>query len=65
MKISEIKNLSAEELAAQIRQNEDELRSLRLKHKSTQGIQTPGQITKLRKTIARLMTVANEKKVTE
>ncbi len=64
MKISEIKNLSAEEIAAQIREKETELRSLRLKHNSTQGgIQAPGQIPALRKTIARLKTVANEKKV--
>ncbi|MEG1480022.1 MAG: 50S ribosomal protein L29 [Kiritimatiellia bacterium] len=63
MKIAEIKELSAEELASQIREKETELRTLRLKHNSTQGIDAPGQITKLRKSIAQLKTVANEKKV--
>ena len=66
MKIAEIKNLSAEEIAAQIREKETELRSLRLKHNSTaQGVKNPGTIAKLRKAIAQLKTVANQKKVNQ
>ena len=66
MKIAEIKNLSAEEIAAQIREKETELRSLRLKHNSTaQGAENPGTIAKLRKAIAQLKTVANQKKVNQ
>lgn len=63
MKIAEIKDLKAEELVAQIREKEAELRTLRLKHKSTQGVENPGRIATLRKDIAQLKTVANEKKV--
>ena len=63
MKIAEIKDLSAEELAAQIRDKETELRGLRLKHNSTTGSEAPGRLPKLRKDIAQLKTVANQKKV--
>ena len=63
MKIAEIKDLKAEELVAQIREKEAELRTLRLKHNSTQGVENPGRIATLRKDIAQLKTVANEKKV--
>ncbi len=63
MKIADIKDLSAEELAAQIRDKETELRGLRLKHNSTTGIEAPGRLAKLRKDIAQLKTVANQKKV--
>ncbi len=63
MKIAEIKDLKAEELVAQIREKEAELRTLRLKHNSTQGVENPGRIAALRKDIAQLKTVANEKKV--
>ena len=63
MKIAEIKDLKAEELVAQIREKEAELRTLRLKHNSTQGVENPGRIAILRKDIAQLKTVANEKKV--
>lgn len=63
MKTSEIKELGAEELAALIREKESELTALRLKHNSTQGVENPGRITKLRKDIAQLKTAANQKKV--
>lgn len=65
MKIAEIKELSVEELSALIRDKENELRSLRLKHNSTQGAENPGRITALRKDIAQLMTVVNQKKVNQ
>lgn len=63
MKIAEIKELSVEELAAQIRDKEAELSSLRLKHNSSQGVTNPGSLASLRKDIAQLKTVANQKKV--
>jgi len=65
MKIAEIKGLAAEELAALIREKESELRTLRLKHNSTQGVDAPGRLAALRKDIAQLKTVANEKKVNQ
>ncbi len=63
MKTAEIKELGAEALAALIQDKESELRTLRLKHNSTQGIEAPGRLAKLRKDIAQLKTVANQKKV--
>ncbi len=65
MKNAEIKALDANELAAQIREKETELRTLRLKHNSTQGVDHPGRIAALRKDIAQLKTAANEKKVNQ
>ncbi len=63
MKTAEIKELGAEALAALIQDKESELRTLRLKHNSTQGIEAPGRLAKLRKDIAQLKTAANQKKV--
>ncbi len=63
MKIADIKELSVEELATMTREKEVELKTLRLKHNSTQGVEAPGRITALRKEIAQLKTVANQKKV--
>jgi ribosomal protein L29 len=65
MKIAEIKEMGVEEIAALIREKEAELLSLRLKHNSTQGAENPSRITVLRKDIAQLMTVANQKKVNQ
>ncbi|MDO5462243.1 MAG: 50S ribosomal protein L29 [bacterium] len=59
-----MKELDVAALAALITEKENELRTLRLKHNSTQGgIEAPSRISKLRKMIAQLKTVANEKKV--
>jgi ribosomal protein L29 len=59
-----MKELDVAALAALITEKENELRTLRLKHNSTQGgIEAPSRISKLRKIIAQLKTVANEKKV--
>lgn len=65
MKIAEIKEMGVEEIAALICEKEAELLSLRLKHNSTQGAENPSRITVLRKTIAQLKTVANQKKVNQ
>ena len=65
MKIAEIKEMGVEEIAALIREKEAELLSLRLKPHSTQGAENPSRITVLRKTIAQLKTVANQKKVNQ
>ena len=63
MKTSEIKDLDVAAIAALVSEKETELKALRLKHNSTQGVEAPSRITKLRKDIARLLTVANQKKV--
>ena len=65
MKIAEIKEMDVAGIAALIRDKEAELTSLRLKHNSTQGAENPSRITVLRKDIAQLMTVANQKKVNQ
>ena len=66
MKIAEIKEQSAEALAALLRDKEAELRTLRLRHNSTVGgIPTPGQLAVLRRDIARIKTVINQKKVNQ
>lgn len=63
MKITEMRELSAEELAQHIREKQNELKNLRLKHNSTDGgIESPCRLPALRREIARMLTVANEKK---
>ncbi len=63
MKIAEIKDLSAEELAQLCREKQAELKDLRLKHNSTDGIEMPRRLATLRKDIAQIQTIANQKVV--
>jgi large subunit ribosomal protein L29 len=61
MKIEEIKALSLEELAKRLEDSQKELMDLRFKA-ATRQLANHRQIPKLKKTIARLNTVATEKK---
>jgi len=61
MKAKEIRELSAEELAQRIRETRSELTTLRIRHKSTDGIEAPGRLRTMRKDIARMLTVQNVK----
>lgn len=61
MKIKEIKELSLPELEKKIRESREELLDLRLK-KQTGQVEKTHLITALRKDIARMETVRNEKK---
>lgn len=62
MKKADMKNLSSEEIAQHVREMQAELTTLRLKHKSTDGIESPRRLAVLRKEIAQLKTFANQKK---
>jgi|TARA_B100001540_G_C15591617_1_gene544341 large subunit ribosomal protein L29 len=61
MKISEIKNMTPDELNEKLADSIKELRQLKFNH-SVQSIENPLQIKVLRRQIARMKTIINEKK---
>lgn len=61
MKISEIRNLSNEELEKNIKENKKELLNLRIRN-ATASLDRPSKIKELRKEVARMLTVLNERK---
>ncbi len=61
MEMNDIRKLTTEEITKKISDNKKELFDLRLKQ-ATGNLDKPHQIKKLRKEIARLKTVLNEKK---
>ena len=61
MKISEIKNMTPDELTEKLADSIKELRQLKFNH-SVQSIENPLQIKVLRRQIARMKTIINEKK---
>tara|TARA_Y100000590_G_scaffold199023_1_gene226072 strand:+ start:628 stop:819 length:192 start_codon:yes stop_codon:yes gene_type:complete len=61
MKISEIKNMTSDELNEKLADSIKELRQLKFNH-SVQSIENPLQIKVLRRQIARMKTIINEKK---
>lgn len=61
MTSKEIRDLSAEEITAKVQASRDELLQLRLR-KQTGQVEKTSQIRTLRKDIARLLTIQNEKK---
>ena len=62
MKTSELKELSADELAAKISEVRKELADLKLKLASKADVEKPVRIRGMRREIARLLTVAQAKK---
>ena len=62
MKAAEIRNMSASELDAKLRELKDELFKLRFQQAINQ-LDNPQKIVETRKTIARLMTVIREKEI--
>ena len=60
MKASEIRNMSADELNAKLKDLKDELFKLRFQHAINQ-LDNPHKIADVKKDIARVMTVINEK----
>ena len=60
MKTSEIRKMSVEEINQKITELKTELFELRMKQ-STGNLDKPHKINELRKTVARLKTVLNEK----
>jgi len=62
MKSKEIRDLSADEIAVKLRETRAELTTLRIRHKSSSdGIESPERLNALRKDIARMLTIQNEK----
>ncbi len=61
MKSKEIREMSADEQAVKLRELRAELTTLRIKHRSSDGIESPGRLNTLRKDIARLLTIENER----
>ena len=60
MKASEIRELTAEELSAKLKELKTELFNLRFQHAINQ-LENPHQMTEVKHDIARVMTVLNEK----
>ena len=60
MKAAELKNMSAEELNAKLKELKGELFNLRFQHAINQ-LDNPHKIVEVKKDIARVMTVLNQK----
>jgi len=60
-KLKELRNLSDEELSKKITESKNELFDLRLKI-STGTLEKPSRVDELRKDIARMKTILNERK---
>jgi large subunit ribosomal protein L29 len=60
VKVTEIRNLSAEELEKKLKELKEELFNLRFQHAINQ-LENPHKITDVKRDIARVMTVLREK----
>ena len=61
MKTNELRNLTTEELTKKIRVNKEELFNLRMQ-KATGNLEKPSRIHELRKEVARINTILNERR---
>ena len=61
MKTNELRKLTTEEINKKINENKEELFNLRMKH-ATGSLENTGRIHVLRKEVARLKTILNERK---
>ncbi len=61
MKTKELRNLTTEEINKKINENKEELFNLRMKQ-ATGSLENTGRIHVLRKEVARLKTILNERK---
>lgn len=62
MKITELRELSAEELTAKLAESKEELRKLRFQNAINQ-LDNPQQIGDVKKTIARIKTIIREREL--
>ena len=62
MKINELRKLSTEELTKKVAEAKRELLDLRLKN-ATGALDKPSKIKELRKDVARMNTIINERKI--
>lgn len=60
MKANEIRKLTTEEINKKINENKEELFNLRMKQ-ATGSLENPGRINVLRKDVARMKTILNER----
>ena len=61
MKINELRNLTTEELNKKVTECKEELFNLRMQ-KATGMLEKPSRINELRKTVARINTILNERR---
>ena len=61
MKTNELRNLTTEELNKKVTECKEELFNLRMQ-KATRIIEKPSRINELRKTVARINTILNERR---
>ncbi|MGM9882095.1 MAG: 50S ribosomal protein L29 [Bacilli bacterium] len=61
MKTNELRNLTTEELTKKVLECKEELFNLRMQ-KATGMLEKPSRIRELRKTVARINTILNERK---
>ena len=61
MKVAEVRELDVEELERRVAETRRELFNLRFQH-ATGQLENTGQIQEVRKNIARILTVLNQKK---
>jgi large subunit ribosomal protein L29 len=64
MKASEIRELATDEIIKKIDEMKEELFNLRFQQ-ATGNLEKPSRIRELRKTIARMKTIINERKLSE
>ncbi|MEI7945709.1 MAG: 50S ribosomal protein L29 [bacterium] len=62
MKPNELRELGAAELDQRIREKAKELADMRLKHKSGTAIEKPVRMRTMRREVARMKTVQNERR---
>lgn len=62
MKVNEIRNLTTEEINKKIEESKEELFNLRFQQASG-NLEKPSRIRELRKTVARLKTILNEREM--
>jgi large subunit ribosomal protein L29 len=65
VRMNDIRKWSAEELEKKLEEYKSELLEQRALQASGGAIENPGRIKEIRKTIARILTVVNEKKLEE
>ena len=61
MKVAEVREMGIEELERRVTETRRELFNLRFQH-ATGQLENTGQLTQVRKNIARILTVLNQKK---
>ena len=61
VKANEIRKMTTEEINKKISENKEELFNLRMKQ-ATGSLENPGRINTLRKDVARMKTILNERK---